>query len=80
MAIKSEVVVADKVIDYPCLGCYQDGMIVLFVSKTEGTIVKPTACSNNAGYTSKTFRPDWTLYEGNLTLSNIEPQPWFKNS
>lgn len=66
-------------ITYPILGIYPNGTIVLFSSKTTGTILKAESKQSIGHHSSKwaeyrDFFPDanWVPYTGTITLSNEE--------
>lgn len=54
---------------YPCLGKYPNGMIVLFTSGHEGTIlVKSSEGTNDVGYHGYNFTRNWQPFIGTLEI------------
>ena len=73
MAIKSVVNnPLSETINFPCLGICPNGMIVLFSSTNEGTVVLPseTEKTHGIGCYSKIWYNNWELFTGEITLSN----------
>lgn len=57
---------------YPCLGRYDNGMIVLFTSKCEGTVLVSTPGYEKdvTGEIYTNFDDDWEIYEGTVVIKN----------
>lgn len=57
---------------FPCLGVYENGMIVLFTSISAGTVLVPSGISTaTTGDNYTNFAPDWEIYEGTLELKYV---------
>lgn len=70
MGIKVTVQSPDTA-EYPCLGKYPNGMVVLFTSCNTGTVlVKSTNGTNDIGYWCDNFTRGWQVFDGTLELKN----------
>lgn len=60
---------AAQIRQYPCLGKYENGMIVLFTSMDTGTIlVSSPGYGSKVGHYSTHFCNDWVIYEGKVEI------------
>ena len=57
--------------DYPCLGEFENGLVVMFTDVSTGTIVaKGERTTLPVGTHMTCFKRDWKLYDGVINLSN----------
>lgn len=57
--------------DYPCLGEFENGLVVLFTDISTGTIVRKGEHTTLPVGTHMTcFKRNWKLYDGVINLSN----------
>lgn len=60
-------------LEYPCIGQFPNGDIVLFVSKAEGTILYLADRSDKmltVGTYARNFRQNWVPFTGTIEMEN----------